>query len=289
MTAPVVFSSATTNGTSSTSHAINIPASIAAGDLVICFVAYSSGSSTFTSVPSTDSPAWKRAAFFDNGLPHCAQILYRISDGANDKLRLIHSASVSIYTVVLRITLGNYLDGTYAKGLSTNSTHPAFTTAATGRDHLWLAARMGDGSVMPTVLPSGYTSIVNVNNTSTALAVAKKTGTNVESAGNWTVSSEDWITFTLAVYALPQLSGTVTAPDSDPATRELYLIDRDTNAPLVYHAGLNPLPQEPGLSGKDGTFSIAAPANTNGYSLIVRSQEAGYSDVLVSSLTPIYG
>src|SRR5690606_33578992 len=112
------------------------------------------------------------------------------------------------YTTLFRsycIDAGEHFDvaALSVDGSSTNSDPPAVTLYG-ALECLLIAARMGDALVVPTFAPSGYSSLLNRAGGSTngaSTSVAEKTATvSSEDPGAFTVSSEQWVAATIALW-----------------------------------------------------------------------------------------
>src|SRR5262245_10895511 len=77
------------NSSASTSHTVNLPASIASGDLLIIFIADSIG----TANSGFSASGWTALAKCDNGTNHGFQCLYKIASGSEGGSVVVTSAA----------------------------------------------------------------------------------------------------------------------------------------------------------------------------------------------------
>ena len=259
---------------------ITLPSGIAAGDLLLALVA-ADGQPDLVG-----SPAWHRLKTERNSNAVTAAVFWRIADGSADALAITSSASERGTAIVYRISGANLVEGAAANGSSANSTPAAASASHAGRDYLWVAVRGGDANVVATLAPSGYGDLISLADGTTAgasLNTAYKTGTAAEEApGPWTVASEQWATFTLAVYQAPRLAGTVRDASGDPLAADLLVIDRAARGLYTHNEYDAPL-----RSGADGIFSLGMHGPSAAYSLLALDPTGLRRDLLVTRVEPV--
>lgn len=214
MAFPSIAGTATTTTAASTTHVLNLPTSIASGNLLLMFV-YQNGSDAgfqFT------WPAGWTELVDDGGLPKFG-IAYRIADGGEGStISLTSVGSNEASSVCLRITGWH---GTTPPEVSTinseTTTTPnpnSLTPSGWGaEDTLWLAALSADfdsGSDAINAFPASYTEA--------ASSVAASIGVISVAYREVNATSEDPGTFTLAVSQQAKTATLAVRPDATPDT-----------------------------------------------------------------------
>jgi hypothetical protein len=202
MAFPVVISRATGRSTDALTHSITIPTG-SDGDLLV--VVFSSDSARTITIDS--GAQWNKLGQAVNAAAVTGSVFWKIAGtGANDILTLATGGVAEGSShVTLRISGANMLDGTSANGSSTNSNPPLHTPTGGSQDHLWIATRSGDALVVATAAPSGYTNLqtmaaLSSTGASTNTAELESAGAS-QNPGTFTSTSEQWVAWTLAVYA----------------------------------------------------------------------------------------
>lgn len=197
MAAPVVAARSTgrTTTTDTTSHAITMPAGITAGDLLI--VVFS-----VDGAPTCTASGWNKLGQASNSTVVTGAIFWKRAAGSDTCTVTTTTAEQSSH-VVLRITGGGDPTGASANGSSTNSNPPSHTAAA-AFDHLWIATRSGDSTVVATAAPTNYGNLQTLAAAGTGGAssnTAERTvnASTTEDPGTFTSASEQWVSWTLAV------------------------------------------------------------------------------------------
>jgi hypothetical protein len=196
--APVVAARATgrTTTTNTTSHAITMPSGIEAGDLLL--VVFSTDGN-----PTCSATGWNKLGQDSNSTVVTGAVFWKVAAGS-DTCTVTTTASEQSSHVSLRITGAGTPTGTAANGSSTNSNPPSHVSPRTGEDHLWIATRSGDSTVVATAAPSGYSDLQTLAAAGTGGAsvnTAEKSTTADESddPGTFTSASEQWVSWTVAV------------------------------------------------------------------------------------------
>jgi hypothetical protein len=250
LAAPVVASvTETAFGTDTTSHYVNMPATVNAGDLLI--VLFTNDGSTTVTTPD----GWSLLASNARGTAVRLSVYYRIAAGTEGgtTVNFVTSASEQAAVQVYRITDWH---GTTPPEISTAATgtstapNPAFLNPAAWdvADTLWLAVAgqdRGDQSGI-TAYPSSYedgistqssvpamTGVCRTHSARGVLAVAS------ENPSAFTIPvSEEWVAFTIAVRPAPHdltisstEGGSVTTPGEG-----VFAYDEGTVVDLVAEA-----------------------------------------------------
>jgi len=201
MAFPVVASSAASNrSTDVSTHNITMPAGIAAGDLLLVLFSFSGFAG---STVATASAGWTKLgqANQSTNTTAFAAVFWKIAAGS-DTLTVTTTDGRQSTAVAARITGGGAVTGTSSVGTSNSGNPPSHNPPGAG-DILWIATWTGEGTVIPSVLPAGFTSLMNVSGSGLANA-ASSTAYRPESIatmdpGPFTNSSRDWVCWTLAV------------------------------------------------------------------------------------------
>lgn len=219
MTAPTVQSrTASVSSTSnSTSFTPTLPGTINTGDLLIAFVA-ADGSPTL----STTSTGWtslQNGASTNPGNDVTGWTFYKIATASNT-LVVNSTASEQYSAIIYRITLsgggGVRIIARTAEGSSTNSTiaepyyapSPSLALTSMVADWLFIAARMGDSTVVATAAPFGYSNLTTQAGggaNGASINAADKTeasydiGVDASVLGSFTSATEQWVTVNVLV------------------------------------------------------------------------------------------
>lgn len=189
-----------------------------AGDLLVAIVS-SDGNPTLSAQP-TDGNDWTKLGQASNGTAVTGAVFFKIAEQANfgtpffDDLAISSSGSEQFSSIFLRIAGSNLqIDGAHANGSSTNSNPPNLSSATdllglidgSARDYLWIAARSGDSTVVATAAPASFSQLqtraaagtggASTNTAERALNAA------AQDPGTFTSASEQWVSWTLAVWA----------------------------------------------------------------------------------------
>lgn len=214
MSFPTIFSTAVSNTTpNNTTSAVTLPASIAAGDLIIGFVASDAAAGAMT----WPSP-WVK--ILDHaGTGFVLSVGYLIASGGETTVAVTHTNERSNH-IAARIKAAEWHGTTPPEvnaavtGLSGTPNPGSLTPSWGALDTLWVAFFGCDDFSVPfpvTAWPTNYDNNQVSANTSTSagdVAMASR-GLNAASAdpGSFTMTvSEDWSAFTLAVRPLQSTS-----------------------------------------------------------------------------------
>lgn len=220
MASPVDAGRIATNITTATDPwTVNLPASIAAGDLLVLFTRAAGAQS-----PTTPSGWTLFRQSVDDANDDITQVYWRVADGSEGStMSFDWSAAAKGCAICWRITGADTtksprpIEGQAANVGTTANANPNAASGLDGsRDYLFLVILAMDSETATFTAPSGYSNTVTANS-GTAGAVA----TNCMAAGasrQATVSSEDpaawtssapgagWTSFTIAIWpAIPPI------------------------------------------------------------------------------------
>lgn len=227
MTFPTVqTTNETAVSTAGTSHAINLPTGIAAGDLIVILLDKGSTAATFNSLAGWTEVVDENSA---NGITVWA----RDADGSEGAtVTFTSSASTRSASISYRIT-GAATTAQQLPELSTvatgSSTAPDATTCTpTGgvKDYLWItffgrAGEEADDDTWATSAPTNYSNLLQKacgvagTNLGGIIASAERTNNAAsEDAGAFTIATGSWRAYTLAIHPAP------VQPTGDPYQRD---------------------------------------------------------------------
>lgn len=200
----------------STSWAIPFPVEWGAnlaGDRIYAFVSVDQEGVDSDSVLSTATGGWSLLA--SEGQARVRGAIFAYDVGADNEaipgLVVDSSSAQQFSSVALWLRSSTGMFGHFAasaEGSSANSDPPQVTNNSGGSiDALVIATRHGDALPTPTAPPAGYANWQNQPSAATAAAGIDKAEREValasgasENPGSWTVTSEQWVCWTLAVY-----------------------------------------------------------------------------------------
>jgi hypothetical protein len=205
---------AATNNSSSavnaTTHTVNLPTGIAAGNLLLVF--FSNDGSATASV-TTPASGWTEL-FTQPVLSDTARltVFYRFADGAEaSTITVTTSASEQASHASYRITGAHASEvpassSTRPAGSNANPDPPSLNPASWGtEDTLWIASCAWDGTPTGSAYPSGYSgSQITVDPSASGgaglMVAAKNNAADTEDPGSFTMSAnEQWASATIAV------------------------------------------------------------------------------------------
>jgi len=201
---------ATTNTSSQTSrvstHTVNLPASIASGDRLLCFVGWNE---SFGATSPSWPAGWTQKTFQANGSSTSLEVRERFADGSE-------GASISVTTAVTtrsahvcyRIT-GAHASfpveaGTAATGSSASADPPSLSPSWGSADTLWIAIGSTVAGATYSADPSSYANGLTVDATNgsggVSIRVTRRTNTTAsENPSTYTITSGAWVAQTIAV------------------------------------------------------------------------------------------
>lgn len=166
---------------------------------------------TIDGTPGVDivgGEGWKECepAANDGNVRHNLFIKHRAEGSAADSLTIQVDSAQQFSAIVYAIDAGDFpaIEMAMANGSSSNSNPPQAFTFRGAKECLLLATRGGDGTVVPTVAPSGYSNLLNQAGGGTSgvsTSVAERTATVAsEDPGSFTAGSEQWGCYTIMVW-----------------------------------------------------------------------------------------
>lgn len=195
---PVVESrsSGASAAANTTSHAITMPSGITAGDLLL--IVFSNDGAGDAQI---NTGGWLRLGRAVNSTVVTGAVFYKFAEGS-DTATVTTSASEQSSHVVLRISGAGVPTATSANGNSTNS-NPPNIDMGTSRNHLWVATRSGDSTVVASVAPTSYTNLQTQAAAGTGGASSNtaeySTTSATEDPGTFTSATEQWVSFTVGI------------------------------------------------------------------------------------------
>lgn len=214
-TASAYGTSTSENGTSlGSNNAQPLPASAAAGDLIIGIIGHDNAGTTSISV----STGWTPLSPITQGANVVKGLIAaRVLDGTTGNNILSVSGATQDYVVqMIRVPSGQHgctnadlatsLAIANAQGAS-GSINPASLNTGSAKDRVWFVAGILDCTTGSTIsaVPANYTSVLDVVSANTTSSVrvhtARRslTATQTEDPGTFTNTSRNWIAYTIAV------------------------------------------------------------------------------------------
>jgi CheY-like chemotaxis protein len=193
-----------TSGESSdvTSHTVNLPANISAGDLLIVF--FSCDGNTTVTWPAADG--W--ASIFHQTNLNTLDIGYKIADGTEGANIIVTTgASEQSAHISYRITGHDYAQApqvsTGAIGNSTDPDSDSLTPTGGAKDYLWIAVEGNDNTSAASAYPSNYTNgqtnaVGDAGGANIAVA-RRELNASSEDPAPFTITREKWVACTVAV------------------------------------------------------------------------------------------
>lgn len=207
-----VTAPATPTGTgfsgASTTHNVSMPATVAAGDLLVCIMALDANPTT-----APAPTGWTQIIFKANGSANAIAAHYKVAAGTEGgtTVNFTTTSPVTGAALVYRILAGEYEGvpavSTGATGSSANPNPDAVTPTWTGRFLSIAAASTDTDAAVVTAAPSGYsgftTQASGAGASGASLGTAYlKANTNSEDPGTFTdATSVSWSAITIAVMA----------------------------------------------------------------------------------------
>lgn len=204
-----------------TSHSVNLPSGIVAGELLLV-VFSTDGNPTITINTGVSGNNWVKLGQ-TNQADVVGSIFWKIAEGS-DVLTLTTSASETSSHISYRISGGASFSVYSASDVGTtaaNTSNPPSLTADPGNaPYLWIATASKDGdNQIATGAPTDFTNLLtqaSVGGGSTSTAIRSFTATN-QDPSNFTgfPATDQWVSYTLAVYS--------TNPVFDPISYPQYV------------------------------------------------------------------
>ncbi|MFZ1721029.1 MAG: hypothetical protein WAU07_00835, partial [Microgenomates group bacterium] len=190
------WSSGASTATNAAAHAITMPSGITAGDLLV--IVFSTDGIADVSIVAGDWIKLDQEHEATNQIT--AAIFYKFATGSDTAT--VSTGSEQTSHIVYRISGASAPYVAQANGNSTNS-NPANLDTGVSRNYLWLATASHDSTVVASVAPTNFSNLhtqaaAGVNGASTSTAERALTASS-EDPGTFTSSTEQWVSFTLAI------------------------------------------------------------------------------------------
>jgi len=186
------------------SHSINLPFGINAGDLLLVFFTCD-GDDGFISVNTSSSGTkWTELAVYAS-LANTAACFSKIAEESNTLVLTTNSSKSSTY-IAYRIS-GTGLSNpvvNYNEGGTANADPPSVTPVFGNKEYLWIVYGGFEGTVIPSAAPSGFTSLIteqgsSAEQPSSASAYDENQRGSAYNPGTFTSASAYWVTFTVCI------------------------------------------------------------------------------------------
>lgn len=193
-----------TTATNTTTHTITMPSGIQTGDLLL--IVFSTDGAPGVVMLSND---WVKLDTASYGTTVTGAIFYKFATGS-DSATVFTTAGEQSSHAVLRISGAGIPYAASSNGSSTNSNPPSLAMGA-ARNHLWVATRSGDSTVVASAAPSGYSNLQ-----SQAAAGTGGASTNTaeysdsdatEDPGTFTSTTEQWVSYTIGIPPADTVAG----------------------------------------------------------------------------------
>jgi len=284
---------ARTTTANTTSHAITLPSSIVAGELLLVHFAVD-GNPTVSINTGVSGNNWTILGQASNSNVVTGAIIYKVAEGS-DVLTLTTSASEQSSHTCYAITgASGVVTGTSSNGSSTNSDPPSHSPAAGSKHYLWIATRAGDSTTVATVAPANFvqlqTQAAAGTNGASSNAAEYYRELSVLDPSTFTSGNEQWACWNVAVepadttlfFNANTLSGTfstqaptVTATASPTVSPGVLSASFSVQAPTIT-ATTNATFNAPVLSASFSTQAPAVSLATNA-EIFPSAQEATFS------------
>ena len=198
------------DGATTTSHTVNLPASISAGDLLIVLVGWEKVPGTVT---MTD---WSSLAADDNAV--YLQLFYKTASGSEGSTVSVTTVeSIRASFVAGRITgwSGTPEKGTAATGTSATPDGPSLSPSGGSQDYLWISAwAYNRGDATSPTEPTNYSSTVvngggSAGGRPTVAAAFRALTASSEDPGAWSglsTPANSWVAQTFAISPVPPVA-----------------------------------------------------------------------------------
>lgn len=188
-------------GANLTSHTLttNIPAGNVGDGILVIFG--SDGDPTHTIDTVVSGSNWQTLASNFNLTAVRGTVYFKIAEGS-DALKIDTSAAENCSWIIKRLSPCSAASAASSNGNGTDSNPPNHAPVAGSDDYLWFACRVGDDVIAPTVAPTNYGNLLSQGSGTGRCTVStsdRELTAASEDPGVFTVASENWVTFTVAV------------------------------------------------------------------------------------------
>ena len=204
MAFPIIQTYNTGSVEESTSHYINLPSGINAGDLILVFFTCDGDGVAISVNTSSSGTKWTKLDEYSS-LANTAACFSKIAESSNT-LELTTNSSESSTYIAYRIS-GTGLSNPvvqYNEGGVANADPPSVTPIFGNKEYLWIVYGGFDGTVIPSAAPSGFTGLITEQSAyaeqpSSASAYDENQTGSAYNPGTFTSSSAYWVTFTVCI------------------------------------------------------------------------------------------
>ncbi len=272
---PIVEATAETAvSTAGTSHAVTLPAGLAAGDLILLVADIGSTAATLNALAG-----WTE--LLDENLANGLKVLYKVAAGGDSNPTFTSSAATRSAWVAYRIS--GAIDpatqapeiGTTASGSSVNPNPPAVTPTGGAKDYLWIAffgrgGEEADDDTWTTAAPASFGTLLQkacgtagVNLGGMVASAHANINAASQDPGTFTCATGAWRAQTIAVH--PAASGTSETPGRGGAAALGTAPGASAAAPLGGAAaqGTAPGPRAPAGVGAAAAQGLAPSARAD--------------------------
>lgn len=198
-------------GSSTTTHSVSLPASIAAGDLlVVYFGGWGGGTLTWPA-------GWTPLFDTSNGTAARLAAAYRFADGSEGgSISVTSSTSIRSAHISYRITGAHSstapVVGTATTGTSAAGDPPSLSPAGGAKDYLWLAGVGFGSTTAASAAPANYTNLLTRNDTNAGVGSARRElNASSENPGGFTNPFSSWVANVVAIYPGPDFRNAAVA------------------------------------------------------------------------------
>lgn len=203
MTFPVVQTTNTgvNESANATSHTVNLPASIAAGDLLLIIA-------EFLSNPGTVSvTGWTFIQTDANGTAIFVSYLWKLATGSEGATATL-TTSNSVHGNYISYRISGWdgvtapATGTATTGSSSNPDPPSLTPSWGAQDTLWIPVEGHANTAAITTAPTNYTNLITISvNSSSVSSAQRQLNAATENPGTFTSSGtpNTWVAQTIAI------------------------------------------------------------------------------------------
>lgn len=204
MAFPIIQTYNTGSVEESTSHYINLPSGINAGDLILVFFTCDGDGVAISVNTSSSGTKWTKLEEYSS-LANTAACFSKIAESSNTLVLTTNSSESSTY-IAYRIS-GTGLSNPvvqYNEGGVANADPPSVTPVFGSKEYLWIVYGGFDGTVIPSAAPSGFTGLITEQSAyaeqpSSASAYDENQTSSTYDPGAFTSSSTYWVTFTVCI------------------------------------------------------------------------------------------
>ncbi len=204
MAFPIIQTYNTGSVEESTSHYINLPSGINAGDLILVFFTCDGDGVAISVNTSSSGTKWTKLDEYSS-LANTAACFSKIAEASNTLVLTTNSSESSTY-IAYRIS-GTGLSNPvvqYNEGGVANADPPSVTPVFGNKEYLWIVYAGFEGTVIPSAAPSGFTGLITEQSAyaeqpSSASAYDENQTGSAYDPGTFTSSSAYWVTFTVCI------------------------------------------------------------------------------------------